>query len=269
MASFDEVVLPGKVGKVTAKVETKEMRGAVDRGITLTTDDPDQPSVPLWIHLDVAGSVILLPRGNLDIRPGHPTLGEPAKLLVRQDPGEKGELRVTGATIDVPWLRVTTRRVEAPEPAAGELPEARPGDFLVEVAIAGEVPEGTERHTLRFATGLPTEATVEVPVLVFVRPRMQIVPDEVRFGPAEPDGFRRAVVQVSVRPDMGEAPPAIEGPEGLKFTVDPAGANRYQVHLSWPAQKGPAGTIVIRAGTASKVLPIVADPSAPAPPPAH
>ena len=45
MASFDEVIPPGQVGRVTAKIDTKEFRGPVDRSITLFTDDPDQPQV--------------------------------------------------------------------------------------------------------------------------------------------------------------------------------------------------------------------------------
>lgn len=263
VASYDEAIAPGSVGRITAKLTTKDLRGPVDRGINVTTDDPDQPQVPLWIHADVAGSVLLLPRPSLMLRPSAARPPPVAKLLVRQDPGEKGEMKISEAKVDLPWLRVSTRGVVAPEPADGDFPEALPGDVVIEVAVAGEAPEGSEKQTLRFDTGLPTEPRVEIPVVVYVQPRLTVTPDEVRFGPGDPDGQRRAVLLVSVREDMGEGPPRVEGPAALKVKLDPAGAYRYQVHLTWPAEVPPKGGLVIRAGTASRSLPLVADPASP------
>jgi hypothetical protein len=261
VASYDEAIAPGQVGRITAKLSTKDMRGPVDRGLNVTTDDPDQPQVPLWIHADVVGSVQLLPRPNLLLRPTSVVPSPVARLLVRQDPNEKGEMRLSDARTDLSWLRVTARRVGAPEPAQGDFPEALAGDVVVEVALAGEAPEGTEKTTLRFATGLPTEPQVEVPVVVYVQPRLTVTPDEVRFGPPDPDGQRRALLLVSVRDDLGEAPPVLAGPDGLKVQLDPAGAHRYQVRLTWPADVPPRGALTVRAGEVSRSLPLVADPA--------
>jgi hypothetical protein len=259
VASFDEVIPPGQVGRVTAKVDTKELRGPVDRGITLFTDDPDQPNVPLWIHVEAAGSVLLLPRAHLDLRVGQAKAPPAARLLVRQDPGERGELKLTGAKVDAPWLRVGARKVAAAEPAA-ELPEAQPGDVVLTVEVTGEVPEGSHKQTLRFETGLPIEPTVEVPVLVYVRPRLQVSPEPIFFGPAGPDGMRRATVLVALREDVSSEPLTVEGPEGLQSTLDPAGAHRFNVRLSWSAKAAPTGAVVFRAGTASRSVPIAPGP---------
>jgi len=256
VASFDEVIPPGQVGKVNAKINTKEFRGPVDRGITLFTDDPDQPQVPLWLHVDVAGSVQMFPRPFLDLRPGPSGDKASARLLVRQDPGEKGELRIIDPTTDAPWLRVTARKVETSEPAAGDLPEAKAGDVLMTVEPVGELPEGSHPQKLRFGTGLPTEPTVEVPISVFVRPPLQVLPDAITFGPAEQDGTRRAVVQVAVRADLAEAPLVVEGPAGLQSTQLSVGANRFQVSLSWTGKEAPRGEVVFRAGTVTRKVPI-------------
>ena len=256
MASFDEVIPPGQVGKVTAKINTKEFRGPVDRGVTLYTDDPDQPQIPLWLHVEVAGSVQLFPRAFLDFRPGQGGGPSVARLLVRQDPGEKGELHVTDPQVDAPWLKVTARRVAAAEPAIEDLPETKPGDVLLTVEAAGEVPEGSHPQKLRFGTGLPTEPTIEVPVSVFVRPRLQVTPDTIAVGPAEPDGTRRATALVALRPDLVNTPLVVEGPAGLRSTQDSAGANRFNVRLSWTGKDAPQGQVVFRVGAITRAVPI-------------
>lgn len=260
MASYDEVIPPGQVGRVTAKINTKELRGPADRGITLTTNDPDQPQVQLWIHVEAAGSVLLLPRGALDLRPGHPTLPPVAKLLVRQYPGEKGEMRIADMKVDAPWLRVSSRTLTAPQATAEGLPDALPGDVVLAVEVAGEVPEGTHKQTLRFTTGLPSEPEVEVPVTVFLRPRLTVSAEEIVFGPREPDGTRKAAVVVSLREDVAKEPLAIEGPAGTQSAFDSAGRNRFNVHLTWSGKDEPRGSVVFRAGAASRSVPIAPSP---------
>jgi hypothetical protein len=168
-------------------------------------------------------------------------------------------MRLSEASVDAPWLRVSTRLVEVAEPESAGLPEARPGDVVLEVSAVGEVPEGHHKQTLRFGTGLPTEPHIEVPVGVFLPARLKVAADQVHFGPPEADGLRRAVVLVSMREDMGAGSLAVEGPEGLQATIETAGARRYHVRLTWAAKGEPSGTAVFRAGSASTSLPIVAD----------
>jgi len=57
-------------------------------------------------------------------------------------------------------------------------------------------------------------------VSVFVRPRIQVTPDAIAFGPAEPDGTRRATALVALRPDLASAPLVVEGPAGLQSSQD-------------------------------------------------
>ena len=258
MASFDEVIPPGQVGKVTAKINTKEFRGPVDRSITLTSNDPDQPQVALWLHVEAAGSVLLYPRGALDLRPGHPTLPAAAKILVRQDPGEKGTMQIADVKVDAPWLKASARKVEAQEEGVDGLPTGLPGDVVLTVEPSGEVPEGTSRQKLRFATGLPTEPTVEIPITVFLRARLGVSPDPIVFGPPGEDGARRANVLVSLREDVAKEPLAIEGAPGLQSSFDSAGANRFNVHLTWTGKDEPQGAVVFRAGALTRSVPIAA-----------
>ena len=260
MASFDEVIPPGQVGRVIAKINTKEFRGPVDRSITLMSNDPDQPQVAVWLHVEAAGSVLLLPRGVLDLRPGHPTLPAAAKLLVRQDPGEKGEMHITDVKVDAPWLKVASRKVEAPEEAADGLPPALAGDVVLTVEPAGEVPEGTHRQTIRFATGLPTEPSLEIPVSVFLRARLQVSAEQIVFGAPEADGARRAAVLVSLREDVAKDPLAVEGPPEVQSTFDSAGANRFNVRLTWTGKGEPRGAVVFRAGAVTRSVPIATGP---------
>ena len=61
MASFDEVVPPGKAGSIKASVHTGNYKGSIGKSITVTHDDPTQGPITVNLLAKIVGSVEVLP----------------------------------------------------------------------------------------------------------------------------------------------------------------------------------------------------------------
>ena len=57
MASFDEVVPPGKAGSIRASVHTTTYRGPISKQVTVEHDDKSQGPVQLTLSANIVGSV--------------------------------------------------------------------------------------------------------------------------------------------------------------------------------------------------------------------
>ena len=89
MASFDEVIPPGKAGHVTAKLDTTKLHGAVGRGITVRTDDPAKPALFLTVRGEIVGGVTILPDEVLQLN-NHTSGPTSGTVLVTRGAGETG-----------------------------------------------------------------------------------------------------------------------------------------------------------------------------------
>ncbi len=177
MASFDEAIPPGQAGKVTATIRTEGLRGPVAKTITVTSNDPVRPTMTLTLKAVLVGSVELLPGPAMSIQVSGPAQASgPSRLLIRREPTEEGTLQVSGITSSVPWLAVTARPVGTTEPAAGGIPPAQPGDWILEAKPGADAPSGMSRVEVRFKTGLTREPEVVVPVSVSTPVAVSVFP---------------------------------------------------------------------------------------------
>ena len=166
MASFDEVIPPGKAGTIRTSIHTASLRGPIAKGITVTHDDPTQGPIALSVKANVVGSVELLPMPILALAPRVKGPSTPGKVIVRKDGSETGTLNVGDITSSAPWMKVSKRVVTAPEPAIEGLPEAKPGDTVLSVDVAqakmwldrGALPTDTVRSLLKKAGVLKRDA---------------------------------------------------------------------------------------------------------------
>ncbi len=176
MAAFDAEILPGKAGKVTAQLATENYRGAVDKAITVTSNDPKNGTTVLHLKATIVGSVEVLPRMFLGF-PSYPLWDFSAKLLVRKVKSETGELKITDLTSTAPWLTTRSRKVEKPEPEADGLPALVPGDWVIDIEVSETAPPGqSSQQSVKFKTGLTREPVITIPVAVALQQAMQAVP---------------------------------------------------------------------------------------------
>ncbi len=271
MASFDEVVPPGKAGSIRASVHTANYKGAIGKSITVTHDDKSQGPIPLSVVAKIVGSVDVLPYPAMQLARHRRGFEEPALLLVRQDPTEKGTLAVDKVTTTAKWLKATTRKVEKVEPALVGLPESHPGDVIISIQASG-APVGTHIESVIFKTGLMREPEVTIPVTVTVDPAVTLQPGDLILNPAA-DGADGATGQVlvAVRDDLDpkEVKLATEG-AGFSVRADPPGERAFRLIVDWSGKGSHAATqtvVHVKVGTETVDLPVrvnlarVANPS--------
>lgn len=238
-------------------------RGPLSKPVTVTTNDPTQATVVLNIQAQVQGSVLVLPTAALSFA----TFSDrPARLLIRKDPTETGTLVVSGAAATLDWLSVSARRVADGETTIEGVPQAQPGDWLIEVRPASMPTPGSYQGTLAFDTGLPREPKVSVPLVTFVRPPLTVNPAEVVLR-----GAGDAIVLVAARPDVdAEALRATAEPAGLEAVLERSAQRTFRLRVAWkgdPANRPATGRVTLASGATSVAIPVRLE-NPPAPPPA-
>jgi hypothetical protein len=220
------------VGKVTAAVHTESYRGPVEKEITVTSDDPTHPLMSLHIKLNIVGSIDILPRAYMSM-PVPPNMDYTARIVVRKEKSEKGELNITEANATAPWIAVKTRKVDKPEPPTAELPAAQPGDYIVEATVTDESQIVQSGQQIRFKTGLTREPQTAIPLSIAVQQAVSAVPATlvlVTNGAKEVSG----TINVAVRQSLAKQPVTTAvTPQAFSVKLDPDGDRRYKATVTW------------------------------------
>ena len=256
MASFDEVIPPGKAGTIKASVHTGNYKGAIGKFVTVRHDDASQGPITLNVRAKIVGSVEVLPYPAMQIARHRRGFEAPALLLVRKDATEEGAFAFSGLAASSPWLKVSERKVAGDEPAIEGIPAAQAGDVVISVQ-AVDAPVGTHAETLTFKTGLKREPQVLIPVTVVVEPALSLNSSDLILTPRveAPDGATGQVL-VAVREDIDPKTVTVTSdvPE-FKVRIEPPGEPAFRVIVDWRKKgKNPPteALIHIKAGTESK-----------------
>ncbi len=260
MASFDEVVPPGKAGTIRVRLHTSNYTGTIGKTVTVTHDDPTQGALTLSFSANIVGSVNVLPHASLQLGTRLKGFGTPARLIVRKDPTERGTLAVDGLVASASWLKVTSRRVTGDERPGEGVPAALPGDFVVSAQVDAP-PVGSHAESITFRTGLPREPQVKIPVLVMVQPAVVLQPNDLRLNP-KPGASAEATGQVlaSIREDLDPKSLVVSSDaSAFSVRVDPPGERAFRLIVDWEekGENSPTETkIHVRAGGETVELPV-------------
>jgi len=243
VASYDEAIPPGQVGKISATVKTEGARGHIEKSITVTSNDDARGPVNLRLRADIVGSVEFLPRAGL-LFPAGAQWDWSAKLLVRKDEGEKGELKISDVTASVPWIKATAKPVTEPLPAAEGVPMAFPGDWLLNVEVTDEAPKVQGAFDVKFKTGLTREPEAKLPISVVLQHPMRAVPSSLMLQAPPAGGEVSGTVTVALRPGLDkETPTATVSAEAFSVKLEPAGHRKFAARVTWrPDPKAPEST---------------------------
>ena len=249
------------MGYLTASLHTDKLRGSVARGITVHCNDTTKPSVNLTIRAVIVGSVIMLPHESITIS-DPPARNTRKRLLVRKEPTESGELKITDLRPSASWLRASAQRLEEPRPAEDGLPAALPGDWLLQVDLEGEVGYGRLQEKLTFKTGLTRQPEISLPVLVTIRPPLHLSVNQLQLPPPVGGQPSTATVVISVR--RGLDPKTLTAravPEALQVNLEPSGGDRFfKAHVSWDGGDITGGGIRFSVAGQQMDLPVTAAP---------
>ncbi|MDX1388201.1 MAG: hypothetical protein R3344_03375 [Acidobacteriota bacterium] len=231
MASYDKAIPPGQVGKFRIKLDTGDLRGKVNRGVTLTTNDRTNRLVYLQVTADVLASVELLPpavmlggRRNIEV----------GKVVVRKEPSEVGELKPSDIRTSKPWLVATARQVTEREEIGGKVATAEPGDWVIETRVEGSAPWGPSQESLTFKTALGREPEVTIPVKVLIPSPIQVNPSPLRLLRSEDGRSAEGILLAVLKQGLEKETLEIEvGPAPFVVEVEQTGSRHYKAFVRW------------------------------------
>jgi hypothetical protein len=233
------VILPGRVGKVIANLDTKRLVGFVGKGISIYTNDRSQPHTRVSVRANVLGSVQMLPGYEVMLSNRRPE-SYVGSFLARKEKTESGELNLKSFQPSVDWLSVTATQLTEKRPPMGDgLPTGFPGDWLLHVRFNDDAPYGRSKQTVRFGSSLPREPTVELGVMVDLQPPVSINAGSITLAPGE-----TKTVLASIRKDLVGSELSATGTGGLRVDVEKGMGRFYKVHLGWSTNVDPAGGVL-------------------------
>lgn len=228
-----EPVAPGATADIAVELTLRGRRGAVNKPLYLSTNDPKQPMFRLALSGKVKAGLTAVPSAlvfadmSLDLSTG---------ATVRLSSETMDDVRVTNVWTLAPWLSVTAGlstgnvaelRVKTVPP----LPDARSSAAAIQVGIQG------------------MESIFVIPVTLIVREPIQVFPGTILLSHSGTNARpveRMAVVTLRDKRDYRVQSVRLEGVVGkAEFMSEDAGRWRIVMKDLLLPQSGSTGTVVI------------------------
>jgi Protein of unknown function (DUF1573) len=261
VADYDKTIAPGQIGKVHVAIDTATFSGAVSKGVTVLTNDPQAPEIELTVKANL--------QPMISVKPGY------ARYITVQKEPKQGIITQTlwapdGSDFDIvkvdspyPFLTTTFREAKTDERQAVEGVAAGKGkQWRLEMALSNDAPVGPLSDFVTVHTTHAKQKLVQIPISGFVRPVVTVTPPVADFGQIElKEPLRKAL---NIR-NFATEPIKVtgvekEGLQGVDISLEPLTEGReYQVRVVLKPElgKGPFnGKLTIR--TDSPKVPVIA-----------
>lgn len=249
VADYDETIPPGGSGTVHAVVGTEDFQGPISKGITVLTDDAENPRLILTIKATVDAPVVTKPGFARFVQPQYSDPGEVSQLIFSKD---FDNLEITDVESPYPFLDVSVR--PATEEERDDKGVGKQWVAVVSLDYAA-APIGALADHVVLSLNHPQQKVLTIPVSGFVRPMVVVTPDSADFDAVEvkPDGgtFGTMLVQNYANRDLELAVDEITVPGvGVSLEeVEPGRRFVVKVTLEEDLPKGPfEGTIRLQTG---------------------
>ena len=230
VAKFDKTIGPGASGEVHATVDTADFNGAINKTLTVLSNDPANPRVQLTIKAEVQAQV--------EARPGF------ARFNLVQDQ-EPITVKQTLWASDFPGFAVTDvhspyKFVQAKfhKATAEELTKEIEGidnQWIVETTIAPDAEVGALRDFLEVKTNHPKQKELRIPITGFVRPILTVTPYIADFGAVAPTEASKdiSIIVTNFGKDPVEITRVSSPLAGVETTVKPIEAGkRFEIKVA-------------------------------------
>lgn len=200
VAEFDKVIQPGATGKVHAVVDTTQFSGPISKGISVSTNDPTQPTAQLTMRAIVKPYVDMFPAGFMRFMliEGDAATQSAVLYSEEEDPFEIVDVKVPSDAV-----KVTYAKIEKPEE---RVEGGRPGQnqFKISVTYTGsEKKLGPIAEKIWIVTNSAHQAEYPLNISGLVRPGYLVNPSALNFGEVT-SADTAAVRTISVRTNRTE-----------------------------------------------------------------
>ena len=202
MTNFDKVIPPGSEGKVTASVDLAHAKGPIEKNVEITTNDPDHPTMKLFLKANV--------KTYVDVQPT-----DMVRFTVEKGQEQTQELTLT-PTYDKP-VKLHDATVDSEVYEVKLTPaDAQETKYKLNITIKKTAPIGMQRATISIpADGIPTKV-LPLQVMAVVRGAIAAMPQNVTFAIHTYPDEVTSTAAVSVRQQAN--------PTGAVVTQLPAGS---------------------------------------------
>lgn len=181
VADYDETIAPGETGKIHAELDTTDFAGGISKGLTVFTNDPENPRLVLTMKANVEPHVYLRPGFARFVQTEAAEAGSVQQLIFTDD---FDQLKILDVKSPYPFVEVSHRlATEEEREEMGKGPQ-----YVVTVTLNyGEAPVGALAEYVRLKVNHPDQDEVSIPVSGFVRPMVVVTPDRADLGSIAPD----------------------------------------------------------------------------------
>ncbi len=180
VAQFDKSVAPGQTGKVHAVVETSTFNGPISKGISVYTNDTENPRIQLTVQAKI--------EPYIQVKPGY------ARYLTVQGEAKAGvivqslwapdgaDFAIEDVVSPYPYLTATFHPASDTE----KLPDVTGKQWQIEMTLDNfAAPVGSMADYLTVHTTHPKQKLVQIPISGFIRPVVAVTPPGGDFGSVE------------------------------------------------------------------------------------
>ena len=167
MASFDQAIPPGGVGKIVLTVKTEGYQGRVTKSALVRSNDPRQQSLSLSLAADIRTYIVVepVPRAVLQ-----GVVGDDIRqvLQIRAGDGYPLQIRETSTNM-TQWLDYKV--------------VSKGGNHQYDLELRSKAQtQASAGGYIRLVTNHPKKPEVTIPVQLRVRPELEVLPPEITFG---------------------------------------------------------------------------------------
>lgn len=248
---FDQFIVAGGRGEITAKVDVNTFVGPIAKYITVLTNDPANAEVALTIKAEV--------RPDVQVYPGY------ARFLTVVDDGEMTAEQTVWASdyenFEIESARSPYDHVEVAFHEASEdeaRPEGEGRQWTVVLKLAADAPVGPMAGHVVLATNHPEKRAVRIPVSGFVRPILAVSPPFADFGQRELTRPIMASVHVKnfSEQEISLTSATVDLPE-LEVEIEPDGRDHHVIIRLSPGLSKGEFTGLLRVETDSADIPVL------------
>jgi hypothetical protein len=173
VASFDQAIPPGGVGKVTLQVNTKGFKGKITKSASVYTNEPDQKPSKIFLTLTVRQYIAVEPASRLILQG---TVGDEVRKSVTIKAGDEQPFEITDVLNSLGSLieYKLTRQEEG-------------GHYQLEV-IGKSTEKNSKSGYLSIITTHPHKKEFKIPVHLRITPELGIWPTQIDFKNASRAG---------------------------------------------------------------------------------